>query len=89
MIVVSDTSPITSLLQVGAGHLLPELFGQVIIPEARKEGVAIIGLVGLVILAKKKKLIQSATELFERLESTAGMYVSADLKAQALKAIGE
>ena len=37
MIVVSDTSPITSLLQVGVENLLPDLFGQVIIPEAVRD----------------------------------------------------
>ena len=34
MIVVSDTSPISNLVIVNYIHLLPHLFGQVIIPEA-------------------------------------------------------
>ena len=34
MLVVSDTSPITVLLQTGLDHLLPELFQHVIIPPA-------------------------------------------------------
>ena len=34
MIVVSDTSPITALLAVGCGELLPQLFGDVVIPRA-------------------------------------------------------
>jgi len=34
MIVVSDTSPITALLTVGAEVLLPRLFDEVIIPGA-------------------------------------------------------
>jgi predicted nucleic acid-binding protein len=34
MIVVSDTSPITSLLQTGHGELLPILFGKVLVPTA-------------------------------------------------------
>ena len=34
MLVVSDTSPITALLQTGLDHLLPELFQRVIIPPA-------------------------------------------------------
>ena len=34
MIVVSDTSPVTALLQVDYGSLLPTLFGEVLIPPA-------------------------------------------------------
>ncbi|MEX1028175.1 MAG: hypothetical protein WD049_09250 [Candidatus Paceibacterota bacterium] len=34
MIVVSDTSPVTALLQVGRGSLLPTLFDEVLIPPA-------------------------------------------------------
>ena len=34
MLVVSDTSPITALLQTGLAHLLPDLFQRVIIPPA-------------------------------------------------------
>jgi predicted nucleic acid-binding protein len=34
MLVVSDTSPVTALLQVGCAGLLPSLFGQVLIPPA-------------------------------------------------------
>ena len=32
MIVVSDTSPLNYLVLIGADHLLPKLFGQVIAP---------------------------------------------------------
>ena len=34
MIVISDTSPINYLLQIGLIGLLPELFGRVLIPNA-------------------------------------------------------
>lgn len=34
MIVVSDTSPLTALLQIGKADLLPSLFGEVFIPPA-------------------------------------------------------
>jgi predicted nucleic acid-binding protein len=34
MIVVSDTSPITALLQIGLVDLLPKLYRGVVIPEA-------------------------------------------------------
>lgn len=33
MVVVSDTSPISALLQVGHLELLPKLFGRVVVPE--------------------------------------------------------
>lgn len=34
MLVVSDKSPVTSLLQIGYGDLLPRLFERVLIPPA-------------------------------------------------------
>lgn len=37
MIVVSDTSPLTALLQVGKAELLTELFHEVVIPEAVRD----------------------------------------------------
>jgi hypothetical protein len=37
MIVVSDTSPLTALLQVGKGELLTALFHEVVIPEAVRD----------------------------------------------------
>ena len=37
MLVVSDTSPVTALLQIGQAGLLPMLFDRVLIPTAVKE----------------------------------------------------
>ena len=37
MIVVSDTSPLTALLTVSAADLLPQLFSEVVIPEAVRD----------------------------------------------------
>ncbi len=34
MIVVSDTSPLTNLMQIGRVEILEKLFGQVVVPEA-------------------------------------------------------
>ena len=34
MLVVSDTSPITSLLQIGQAGILPAIFGRVLVPSA-------------------------------------------------------
>ena len=153
MIVVSDTSPLTALLTVGEEGLLPQLFIEVIIPQAvqnellrnhdrlpdwlrvanvqnpaqvgkfsqlvdageaeaielalelhadrlliderkgRKlalqEGVAVIGLLGVVLLAKRKALISSARELIERLDREAGMYLAEDIRDAAFKTVGE
>jgi predicted nucleic acid-binding protein len=153
MIVVSDTSPLTALLTVGEADLLPELFHEVIIPEAvlaelrrshpllpewlrvvgvkdteqasryarivdadeaeaielarelhadhllideRKgrrlaveEGVPVIGLLGVVLLAKRRQIIPSARMLLQRLENEAGMYLSEDVRTAALMTVGE
>ena len=153
MIVVSDTSPLTALLTVGEENLLPQLFTEVVIPEAvqkellrshgqlpawlrvatvqnpaqvglyskivdegeteaielaqelhadrlliderkgRKlavqEGVAVIGLLGVVLLAKRKALISSARTLIERLDREAGIYFTPEIRDAALKTVGE
>ena len=56
---------------------------------AIQEGIPVIGLLGVIILAKKKGLIPSVGILLGRLESEAGFYLSSDLKAEALRTIGE
>lgn len=153
MIVVSDTSPLTALLNIGEADLLPKLFSVVIIPPAvrdelqqshtdlpgwlrveslknpaealrmtdivdkgeaeaielakelradrllideRKgralaahEGVPVIGLLGVLLLAKHREMIPSARSLVERLQSEAGMYLSESLKSEALRTVGE
>ena len=56
---------------------------------AVQEGVAVIGLLGVVLLAKRKGLIPSARTLLQRLDKEAGMYLSSDISNQALKTVGE
>ena len=56
---------------------------------ASQAGVPVIGLLGVVLLARRKALIPSARELLARLETEAGMYLSADIRNQALKTVGE
>ncbi len=56
---------------------------------ALQEGVAMIGLLGVVLLAKHKALIPSARNLLQRLDKEAGMYLSPDICNQALKTVGE
>ena len=40
MIVVSDTSPVTNLIECGLLHLLPAVYGEVIMPEAVRDELA-------------------------------------------------
>ena len=56
---------------------------------AIKEGVSVIGLLGAVLLAKRRELIPSARAVLDRLEKEAGMYLSTEIREQALKSVGE
>ncbi len=153
MIVVSDTSPITSLIQVEALPLLSSLYGGVLIPEAVyrelahshqilpdfiqmraaldratvdrlsigldlgeaeaivlakeaaarlllideklgrqaavREGLAITGLMGVLIAAKRRNLIPSLREVVAKLEIRAGFRVSEAVKREAFHEAGE
>jgi predicted nucleic acid-binding protein len=153
MLVVSDTSPVTALLQVGQEGLLPALFGQVLIPPvvrnellryhsvlpdylevraiqnqqalatlstildlgeaeaivlaeesqahyllmdekrgrsaAQSRGLTVIGLLGVLLLAKKTGHLNSVRQLMDDLQSKAGFFVSDLLKYVTLKAAGE
>lgn len=56
---------------------------------AQCEGVPLIGLVGVVLLAKRKNIIPSARELLMRFEREAGMYLAEDTREDALRSVGE
>jgi predicted nucleic acid-binding protein len=153
MIVVSDTSAITALLQIGQAELLSALYGNVFIPEAvrneltathtqlpnfirvvpvadnaycarllqeldageaeaivlaketkadnllmdeldgrrvaMREGVHVIGLLGVVLEAKLRGLIPSAIKISERLEREAHFHVADSIKETIYRAAGE
>ena len=153
MIVVSDTSPLTSLLQIGHERVLLDLYGSVVIPEAverelrrghpglptflkvispknretvarlaleidsgeaeaialakevqadvllidekrgrtvaLREGVSVIGLLGVLIVAKKKGVIASLERMLDDLERIADFRLAPDLKSRALHETGE
>jgi uncharacterized protein len=153
MIVVSDTSPITSLMRVGELNLLFQLFGEIVIPVevhsellrkhsevpkwirveavqnvslalafrnvvdpgeaeaiqlakelradriliddyqarllAEREGLQIVGLIGVVLIAKSKGIVLSARTVLTRLQSEGGFYISSDILEDALKTVGE
>jgi len=53
-----------------------------------QEDVAVIGLLGVLLLAKRTQLIPSAAELLVRLELEAGIYLWPDIKNLALRTVG-
>ena len=153
MIVVSDTSAITALLQIGQVELLSALYGDVFIPEAvrdeltatykklpafirvvpiadsaycarllkelhageaeaivlakeikadnllmdeldgrrvaTREGVHVIGLLGVILEAKLRGLIPSAIKISERLEREANFHVTDFIKKIIFREAGE
>jgi len=153
VIVVSDTSPITSLLQVGHGELLPILFGEVLVPpavqaellrfhatlpdwlcvrpivdhqqaddlgdrldqgeaeaivlaeechadyllideklgreQAEGRGLTAIGLLGVLLLAKRAGHLASVANLISQLQTVAGFFVSDRVQLMVLQAAGE
>ena len=56
---------------------------------AADEGVPVIGLLGIVLLAKRKGLVPSARQLMAALRSNAGVYLADDLLDKALDSVGE
>ena len=56
---------------------------------AVQEGIPVIGLMGVVLLARRNRLIPSARVLLDRLEKEAGMYLGDDIKEAALTTVGE
>ncbi len=162
MIVVSDTSPLSGLFLVGQLHLLPALFGQVVVPQKVMEellvletrfgydltairvttwlkveavsdtgavkrlqtflddgeseaivlarelnadfllidelegrfaaagfGLKIIGLLGILVRAKKAGLLPSVRVVMDNLRLQARFYISEKLYRQVLKQVGE
>ena len=56
---------------------------------AMVEGVQVIGVLGVLLLAKKKELLPSLREPLEKLKKEAGFYLAETLVAEVLKASGE
>ena len=153
MIVVSDTSPVTSLLQTGHAELLYVLFDEVYLPPAvqaellrfhselpdwlvvrpivnqecvcswrafldageaeaivlaeesradyllidekrgrefaESRGLKVIGLMGVLLLAKQSGRLATVSELIAQLEAQAGFFVSPSVRSIVLDAAGE
>jgi predicted nucleic acid-binding protein len=51
--------------------------------------VPVVGLLGVILLARRAKLIPSARMLLEELDRETGIYLSDELKNAALKTVGE
>ena len=51
--------------------------------------VRVVGLLGVVLLAKRNRLIPSACMFLQRLDDEAGMNLADELKESALKTVGE
>lgn len=56
---------------------------------AEQLGVPVIGLLGVLLLAKKHGLIPSVGEVIEQLTHDAGFYLSTEVKSRALSLAGE
>ena len=56
---------------------------------ARTRQLRIIGLLGVILLAKRQGLIPSARDLLAQLDEKAGVYLSKELKEAALRSVGE
>ena len=56
---------------------------------AQRQGLPVLGLLGVVLLARRAKLISSARELLKELDDKAGIYLADELKDAALKTVGE
>jgi len=66
--------------------LIDESVGRAV---ALREGVAIIGVVGILVAAKRSGFLTAIGPVLQRLETEAGFRLSQSLKADALRAVGE
>jgi predicted nucleic acid-binding protein len=153
VIVVADTSPITTLLKVNQIDLLFDLFDEVIVPTAvrdellrkhtsvprelkivaaldtatverlklqldigeaeaitltkelhadallidekkgrriaAEEGLTVVGLLAVIVMARERRLIASVKDLLEKLQMTGGFYVSESMRLKTLREAGE
>ena len=56
---------------------------------AVQEGLEVIGLLGVILLARRRGIIPSARALLQRLDDEAGMYLSPEIRDAALKSVEE
>ena len=56
---------------------------------AAKEGVSVIGLLGVLALAKKRLILPAVRPILDKLQHDAGMYLSHGVREKLLQAVGE
>lgn len=97
MIVVTDTSVVLNLCRVGLEGLLQDLFGEVLAPPAVASEFQrlaamdprFIGILGILIQAKKNGLLPEIGPVLDDLESKAGFWISPSLKIRVLGMVRE
>lgn len=67
-------------------HLMDERKGRRL---ATTDGLHVIGLIGVVLLAKQRGLIASAADVLHRLHREAGVYLAETIVRTALESAGE
>jgi predicted nucleic acid-binding protein len=84
---MGEAEAITLAIELRADRLLiDERKGRQL---AAQQGVPVIGLLGVVLLSRRRELITSARVLLDQIEREAGMYLERNLKEAALKTVGE
>jgi uncharacterized protein len=82
-----EAEAIALALEIGADALLiDETAGR---SEARRRGLAVTGVLGILIDAKKKGLLQAVAPLVDRLQGELDFFISSALRAEILKLAGE
>jgi predicted nucleic acid-binding protein len=96
MRVVSNSSALINLVRIGKLTLLRELFGVLIVMDeslgretGQHLGLRYIGLIGALVMAKRRGLISAVKPHLDMLRDIAGFRVDAALYAHILKDQGE
>lgn len=82
-----EAEAIALALELGADYLLmDEKRGRV---EARRVGLRVIGLLGVLIAAKQRGLLSSVGTVLRELENRTSFYVGEEVRQEVLRAAGE
>lgn len=84
---VGEAEAIALAEEIRADHLpMDERKGRRL---ARLHGLPVVGLLGVVLMAKRQRLISSARSLLLRLDQEAGVYLANEVKETALRSVSE